>query len=261
MNRGLMCVILSMPLAAADIDSVRRLINEGHVQEALRQARKVQEDHPNDAVVQMQLGQLLQELAGSRVELLRQVAPNSAQAHELAGKEMEAHQKLNDALAEYKLAAAKAPSLPGIHYLLGNLYWRLGDLVQAGAELDKELALNANHSLANLRMGQVLMRMDETKPREAMPYLRKALDNPQTALEAHRELGKALRVAGQPREAIEQLKYVAERVPDDDMIHAQLAAAYRAAGDQATARHEMDLHSKILQAEHARLAGLRNEKQ
>jgi len=40
------------------------------------------------------------------------------------------------------------------------------------------------------------------------------------------------------------------------MIHAQLAAAYRAAGDAAAARREMEQHSKILQAEHERLAQL-----
>ncbi|HEY6991607.1 MAG TPA: tetratricopeptide repeat protein, partial [Bryobacteraceae bacterium] len=172
----------------------------------------LQETRPDDTVLQLEIGQLLQELAASRVERLRQAAPDSAQAHELSGKLLEAHQRTSDALKEYQLAAGKAPHLPGLHFLIGNLYWKQGELTAAKTALEQELALNANHSLANLRMGQVLLRMDETRADAAIPFLRKAIDNPQTSLQAHRELGKALRLSGKPQEAILELKYVAQRV-------------------------------------------------
>ena len=111
-------------------------------------------------------------------------------------------------------------------------------------------------------MGQVLLRMDETTPLKAIPYLRKAASDPGASLEAHRELGKALRLSGQQQEALRELKLVAERMPDDNMIHAQLAAVYRAMGDSAAARREMGLHTRILQQEHERVlaAGQQNPK-
>jgi tetratricopeptide (TPR) repeat protein len=249
-------LVCAIQLRGDDLENARKLIDAGKVQEALQQLRTLQEARPGDTVLQLEIGQLLQELAASRVERLRQAAPDSAQAHELSGKVLEAHQRTSDALKEYKLAAGKSPHLPGVHFLIGNLYWKQGELTAAKTALEQELALNANHSLANLRMGQVLLRMDETRADAAIPFLRKAIDNPQTSLQAHRELGKALRLSGKPQEAILELKYVAQRVPDDNMIHAQLAAAYRAAGDAAAARREMEQHSKILQAEHERLAQL-----
>jgi predicted Zn-dependent protease len=136
------------------------------------------------------------------------------------------------------------------------VYWKLGELPEAKTALEQELALHPDHSLANLRLGQVLLRMDENNPLAAIVYLRKAISNPETGLAAHRDLGKALRLAGHPKEAIQELKLVEQRLPEDNMIHAQLAAAYRAMGDGNAARREMELHNKIVQQEHERTVEL-----
>jgi Flp pilus assembly protein TadD len=234
------------------IASIRELISEGRVSEALRQLQVLRTAHPGDPTLQMEIGDILQELAASRAEKLRNVAPGSAQAHELAGKSLESHQKLADALREYQLAEEKQPALPGIHFSIGNIYWKLGDLGKARAALLRELQLNPAHAQANLRMAQVILRTDENQAESALPYLKKATEADARNLEAHRELGKALRLAGKPAEALRELKLVASGRPDDMMIHAQLAAVYRALGDTDSARREMELHAKLLQAEHAR---------
>jgi tetratricopeptide (TPR) repeat protein len=239
-------------LLAADIDSARALIDEGKVVEALKQIEALEKESSRNPKLQLQLGEMLQELAASRAERLQRLAPNSPQAHELLGKSYEAHQKLAEALGEYTRAVEKSPQLPGLHFLIGNVYWKLGELDQAKSALEQELKLNPNHTLASLRLGQVLLRMDETAPLKAIPYLQRALSDPQASLQAHRELGKAFRLAGRQQEALHELMLVAERIPDDNMIHAQLAAVYRAMGDAGAARHEMELHSRILQQEHKR---------
>jgi len=66
------------------------------------------------------------------------------------------------------------------------------------------------------------------------------------SLEARRDLGRALRLAGKPEDALGQLQFVAERRPQDDRVHAQLAAAYRDLGDRERAAAEMKIHQKIL---------------
>lgn len=236
----------------ASITSIRALISEGRVPEALRQLQSLRTAHADDPTLQMQVGEILQELAASRAERLRNAAPDSAQAHELAGKSLESHQKLTDALKEYQLAEEKQPGSPGIHFSIGNVYWKLGDLTKARAALAEELELNPAHAQANLRMGQVILRTDENQAQTAMPYLKKAVEGDAQNLEAHRELGKALRLTGKPAEALKELKLVASKRPDDMTIHAQLAAVYRALGDTNSARREMELHTRLLQAEHAR---------
>src|ERR1700748_2656206 len=182
----LLCTTL---LTAADTAGIRQLIERGSIEDALKQIEELEKEQPDNPTIQLEIGEILQALAASRAERLRRGAPDSAQAHELIGKSYEAHQKLNEALREYKAAAEKEPRLAGVHFLIGNVYWKLGDLVSARDALKSELALNPSDSLANLRMGQVLLRMDENLPEAAIPYLRRAIDDPQTSLPAHRELG------------------------------------------------------------------------
>ena len=85
----------------ATIESARALLRSGHVVEALHQIRELERQKPNDPELQFEVGEFLQELAGSRAERLQKLAPASPQAHELVGKLLESHQKLAEAVAEY----------------------------------------------------------------------------------------------------------------------------------------------------------------
>ena len=160
---------------------------------------------------------------------------------------MEAHDRLAEALTRYKRAAEKDPARPGIHFLIGNVYWKQRELNAAVPELQTELRLNANHTQANLRLGEILLTTDADHPEKALPYLQKAAADPHVGIEAHRELGKALRMAGRYAEALKELKLVAVREPDDSKVHAQLAAVYRALGNAQAAKAEMEKQREILQ--------------
>jgi tetratricopeptide (TPR) repeat protein len=232
---------------AATIESIRSLLKAGHTSEALRELEDLRKQSGKNPEIQLEIGKIFQELAASRAERLEQLAPNSPQAHELIGMSLESHDKLSEALTEYKLAAEKDSTLPGIHFLIGNLYWKQRDLNAAIPELKEELRSNPNHSLANLRMGESLLAIEADNPEKALSYLRKAAADPRASLEAHRELGKALRMTGDYGKALEELRFVAERQPEDSKIHAQLAALYRAMGDSEAARREMETQRQLLQ--------------
>jgi Flp pilus assembly protein TadD len=113
--------------------------------------------------------------------------------------------------------------------------------------LESELKLNPDHALANLRLGQLLLVTDADAPQRAIRYLRKAIADSHTGLEAHRELGKALRLAGKYQEAFQELELVVRQKPDDELVHAQLAALYRNQGDAQHARKELEIQRQILQ--------------
>lgn len=227
----LLCLLL-------DAAAARRLIETGHVDEALREIERMLKAAPDDPDTQWEAGELLRQLGASRAERLRALAPDSAEAHELAGRALEAQGDLPQALAEYRRA--------GSHFLSGNLLWRMRDLDGAQTELEAALAATPNHVLAHFRLGQVLAQKNQ--PREAIAHLRQAVAGDPQLLEAHRELGKALRAVGEYRQALQQLLLVAEQRPNDDSVHALLAGVYRALGERSQAAEQMRIHKKLLDA-------------
>jgi tetratricopeptide (TPR) repeat protein len=232
-------------LLLADINAARRLVEQGKTVEALAEIQAALRNAPDDPEVQYQAGELLRTLGANRAERLQQLAPDSAEAHELLGRSLEARGRLNDALAEYRAAMRVNPNLRGLHFLIGNALWKKREFEAARAELEAELRVNPNHALANLRLGQTLLSLDQPA---CVDYLLKAVAADDSSIEAHRALGQAYRLTGDHRRALEQFRIVAQRRPKDEAVHAQLAGEYRALGDAARAKAEMEEHRRLLEA-------------
>jgi Flp pilus assembly protein TadD len=231
---------------AVAVKTARELIRQGKVGEALRNLDAIEKQYPDNPDAKFAVGEIFQELAAIRAEQLQRVAPDSAAAHELLGKSLESRGKLMEALAEYRHALEKGPATPGLHFLAGNVEWKLKNFNAAEADLLDELKLNPHHAMANLRMGQIVLETQRDQPLRAVAYLREATADDKTLLEAHRELGKALRLSHNFQEAVKELQFVASERPNDTMVHAQLAAVYRDMGNRERARQEMEIHARIL---------------
>jgi Tfp pilus assembly protein PilF len=231
---------------AASVKATRELIQHGQVVEALQNLKAIERQYPDAPEAKLAVGEIFQELAALRAEQLQRVAPDSAAAHELLGKSLESRGRLTEALAEYRYALERGPAIPGLHFLVGNLEWKLRNFNAAEVELLNELKLNPHHAEANLRMGQILLAVQRDQPLRAVAYLREATADDKTLLEAHRELGKALRLAHKFQEALKELQFVAAQRPNDNLVHAQLAAVYKDMGDRERARQEIEIHARIL---------------
>ena len=227
----------------ARIYLARALVQEDRVPEALREVRILLERFPADPEAEFQAGRLLQELAGSRFARLQRLAPDSSETHELLGKYYEAQGRPQEALTEYRLALERNPEGRGLHFFTGNVYWKLRKFDDALRELQSELALNPSHTLANHRVGNIYVSRREA--REAIPYLQRALAGDSSFLEAHRDLGRAFRLLERWEEALREFQYVAERRPEDDTIHFQLAGVYKASGDAKRATAELEIHERV----------------
>ena len=226
----------------------RTLIELDRIPEAIEHLEKGASD-AGDAESRLQAGQILQELAARRLAVLRRTAPGSAEVHELAGRRLELEGRLADALAEYQAAARKAPERAGIHYLIGNLLWRQREMIPAETALRMELTRNPFHGMANLRLGQVLLRNDRPQPSVA-PLERAVESMPETSPEgllARRELGKAFRKLERNAEALAQWEPVAKARRDDDQVHFLLGNLYRDLGRAEEARRELTRHREILE--------------
>jgi tetratricopeptide (TPR) repeat protein len=228
----------------ARMELARTLIELKRVPEAINELKSAMALNPGDPEVAFQVGRILQGLAASRLARLERAAPDSAELRELLGRQYEAAGKLDRALAEYNAALAREPSRNGLHFLAGNVLWKMGENQKALAEIRTELERNPSHSLANLRAGQILISQGEAE--KAIERLRAALAGDAALLEARRELGRALRQAGRYAEALGHFREIARVRPDDDSVHAQLAAVYRGLGDESAARRELQIHKGIL---------------
>jgi Flp pilus assembly protein TadD len=230
------------PVAA----QARELISQGKIANALNIISDLQKRGSSDPEAEFAAGEILQELAALRAEQLQRVAPDSAAAHELLGKSFEAQGKLEEALTEYRRASEKAPAERGLHFMTGNVNWKLKKIEDAQLELGEELKMNPHHAMANLRMGEILLDTQRESPSQAVLYLREAVAGAPASLEAHREFGKALRLAHQYPEAEKEFRLVESRAPNDPTVHAQLAALYKEMGEREKARAEIMIHARIL---------------
>jgi tetratricopeptide (TPR) repeat protein len=225
-------------------DKARSLMKSGNTAEALKEVRWILENHPSDPEAQFESGALLQDLAAAAFQRLERLAPDSAETHQLLGKYYEAHQQLPRALDEYRLALAKNPSVPGIHFLIGNVLWKSRDLDAALPELEAELQINPGHTRANQRLGNIHINRDQAAL--AIPYLERAVAAEPALTEPRRDLGKAYRLVGRLDDALRELRIAARETPDDQTVHAQLAAVYRSKGDTVAAAEELKHLREIL---------------
>ena len=238
-------ILLCAFLLTGDLDQVRALVRAGRFPEALHELQEALRKAPGNPEIQYQAGELLRQLAADRAAGLEELAPDSAEAHELVGRSLEARGHLDEALSAYRAALSKSPRLPGVHFLIGNILWKQRDFEAAKPEMEAELHWNPDHALANLRLGQILLAMNQ--PGAAADHLRQAVSSDDSSLAAHRELGKAYRALRDYAHALSEFQIVASRRPQDDSVHAQLATVYRSLGETARARAEMETHRRLLQ--------------
>ena len=243
----LVCIVYSFLFA--DVRTARALLERGKTLEALNELQAALRSAPDDPEVQYEAGELLREIGAERAAELQRMAPESAEAHELLGRSLEARGQVDEALAEYRLALKSHADIAGVHLLIGNVFWRKRDFEAARPEFEAELRLNPNHPLANLRLGQVLISLNDA--RASLQYLKRAVAADDSYIEAHRELGRVYRLLGDHHAALSQFRIVADRRPNDESVHAQLAGEYRAIGEVGQANAEWAIHRRLLEAKAA----------
>ncbi|MDX2347309.1 MAG: adenylate/guanylate cyclase domain-containing protein [Nitrospirota bacterium] len=134
-------------------------------------------------------------------------------------------------------AIALDDSLPGGHQVLGEVYLWKKQHEQAIAELEEAIALSPNSADGLAGLGEILNWAG--RPEETIGLVQKAMRlNPKYPSWYLWSLGHAYFLSGRYEEAIETLKRVLDRNPDDLPAHAYLAASYSELGRQEEARAE-----------------------
>ncbi len=206
--------------------------------------------HGEDADALYWTGKFYDELANQSFQEMAAKYPDNYLVYETEGNQLTIKQQFPQALASYEKALALAPkNTPGLHFHLGDFYWRTLRYPQAENELQQELRINPYHAKANYELGAIYAK--EGDPGKAIPCLNKAIALDPSLIAAHRSLGQAYVDERQYNQALAQFLVVAKANPSDYTIRNMLATTYRLMGRPADARREA-LESLKLYSQHIR---------
>ena len=198
--------------------------------------------HPRDRMARYDLALVRHQISMAQVVRLIEVAPDSYHVHQMLGQlyvgltmaneASDGLQEDDKAIAEYLAVAAARPDLPGVHFWLGHLYWKHGDVDHALPELTRELELDPGNPEANGELGAVLVA--QGRATEAIPHLQSAIRIMPDLWPAYLQLGRAYAAEKNYIRAEEMLKRALAH-DRDGSTHYHLALVLRAEGKTAQA--------------------------
>jgi tetratricopeptide (TPR) repeat protein len=193
-------------------------------------------DHPDDPDILYVLGKTYEARSAELGSKLFELYPDSYRVRVMRGEayEKSEEQDFEKALEEYRQALAAKPDLPGVHYAVGRILWKMRRWGDAVPYLQKELQKNPHHALANYYLGSSYMFLENRE--EAIRCLERAVQAQPGLEHAHRDLGKALAKAGRFEEALASYRRVVEIDPKDPSAYALMSAAYQRLGKTEEAR-------------------------
>jgi tetratricopeptide (TPR) repeat protein len=166
--------------------------------------------------------------------------------------------KPEEALADYRLAAALQPSEAEPHLSAGQILEQENKFAEAEKEYKEALALDPGSVDAVIGLANVSMK--EGRFSDAEEYLRKLLAGHADSAAVHIQLGRVLAADGKTDAAIAELQMGVKLAPGGDGAQRDLAALYSTAGKNdlaegtyrllvATHPGEAELHRRLGQAE------------
>ncbi len=229
---------------SAAIFLARVYASAGQTQEGISTLRAFQARRGDDPDLLYWIGTFYDQLAEQTYQAMAKSHPGSYLVLETEGDQLLQQQKYDQALRAYSKALSVAPNAAGLHFDLGNAYWRMAKLDQARRELEAELQLNPDNAQANYELGDIEVKQGEVE--RGMPLLKKALALDPTLVEAHRSLGRAFLAGRRYAEAIPEFSIVAQAEPSDHTIHALLASAYQRMGRTQEAEEETRKYNELM---------------
>lgn len=159
----------------------------------------------------------------ARIEKVAQAGP-SPDAYLLAGATLLDLNEFEQARHDLEEALRFAPTMPGIHTLVGIARDKTGDVKIAEPEFRQALSANPDDFQANLYLGAILYKRRDTA--EAKRYLDRALQLKPKDSMARYESAMLKSTSGDYENAARQLEQLTKDDPDWLEPHVELAALY-----------------------------------
>ena len=215
--------------------------------DALQQYEILLKEDPGDARVLYQLIRFHKAATLKAINQLGSLDPDSEFMLLLKAEGYADQEKYAEAIRDYQKLLNKNPSFPGVHFALGEIYWKKVDYPRAEKELRLALVEDPNHPLANYYLGDILLKSQ--KPNEAVPLLEIAVAASPQLPGAYFELGKCYLAQGKLQEALKVLLKAVELDANDKATHYQLAQLYAHLKQPDKSEYHMEIFRKLYEQE------------
>jgi tetratricopeptide (TPR) repeat protein len=200
----------------------------------------------NDPALQVLRWEIFEEIGRAHYQRLLDEYPQSARAHVVRARILDAEEK-PAAAEEYKAAIAANPKQTGIRLALADHYMLNARIPEALAACQEELKIDPYSVDAKACVGRIYV--DLRQPDEGLPYLQAALKALKDDPLLHSALGRLYELKGDLEKAAAQYKVALSLDPSQNKLHYLLANVYRRSGKDALADREDELFQRIGMAE------------
>ena len=213
----------------------------GEVDKALDIARELLSEDPQDADLLYHVYRLHSELGSRAVAALAKEAAGSARLHQVTAELLESQGDYMQAVDQYRRAAQKDPSLPGIHRALAVALLNASPggtaRDEARSELEIEIRVNPVDFHSIYELGEI--EWSEGRFAEARERFARAVELQPGFVDALIALGKAAIRQGDAEGALPHLEKAVRLAPDNEVARYRLAQAYRRIGREEDASREL----------------------
>ena len=203
----------------------------------------VSSDPPSPEDVHYRAATESRERAQRAFEQIAARGANSHRAHQVLAESLEAQERVDEALAEYRTVLSLKPDLAGIRLAIGNLLMSEGRAAEALEEYRAELLRRPDDAQVHHRIGRALIVLGE--PKDAEASFNRALALKGTPLGVHRDLGRIYLSRNQPARAVQALSTYLKSTTNDASAHYLLMRAYRALGNAAAAERHLTEYRRL----------------
>ena len=211
--------------------------------DALRQYEILLQQDSTDKEALYQVVRLLKSATVTAIKQLGDLDPDSDFVLMLKAEGYADEEKYGEAIEKYQELLARNPNFPGLHFAIGQAYYKNIDYPNAEKELRLALKEDPNLPIANYYVADMLVKAHKIE--EAIPLLEIVLAaNPQFMM-AYFQLGKSYAAQGKLTEALKPLLKAVELEPKDKMVHYQLAQLYARLKEPDKQRYHLELFQKL----------------
>jgi tetratricopeptide (TPR) repeat protein len=237
----------------AHLYAAKALLAMGREGEAVQHYQILTQQNPKDTRVWFELASLYRSLAVHAYEQLDTIDPDSVLLVVLRAEADSDDLRYEDAIKRYEQVLKKQPDFPGIHFALGQIYFKMDKPTKAEPELRLSLKEDPDNPPANYMLGQILLR--NAKAEQALPFLQVAVNGDPTFMKGYLELGKCYLQLGKIAEAQQALSRAVDDDPHSPAPHVLLVQIYTRLNDDEKRKSELNVIQTLENESRERMQG------
>src|SRR5437016_4042103 len=219
--------------------------------EAIQQLEGLLTDHPGDVPAIYQLALFYKDGAQEASQQVAKLAPDSDWYLALRAEAFADNGHLDEAIQQYKAVLSKNPSFPGMHFELGQVYWKKKDAENAQAELKLALQEDPNQPLANFYLADILTTQKDYQ--QAIPHLEITIAAYPKLTKAYFLLGKCNAGTGDVQQALRVFQQASELDPKYQEVHYQLYRLYARLNNKEESQRHLEIVKRLQQEDSSEL--------